>query len=906
MFSERIREHVDDPDITFVFPSELTARFWCKRALHICEHRSISLRRFLSWDQFKESRISYDCPGRPVNRAVRLLFLCRYLERNRRAPYLHQIIPPRYAGQPNIFLEPLQRLLPVLHRLEAVRSRWPGFNRDKLKDLEDLYTRYRTFLHRSQLYEPSYQRPRFTPGRDKHILFFPELIEDYGEFADALSSRVELIPVPPGVRQGTSVRVFQTLPEEIRAAVLHCAAVLDRGVDPQQIILTVGGLRNLEPLLRREAELYGLPLQFHLGKPLSEFPQVLMLGKAYAAVESSFSLNAMKALLLCRAIPWKQETLCRALVRLALDGRIAGNTPTVDQWKLSIESSRRNGNPRALPLSRISGFYSTLKHQLVRLESANTFEQLKSCLVSFAADFLDLDRLGDEEMKIFQFAMDTLEELQQAGELIANGTDASSCGEDRGLRHPAFPIWWLYLGQRLYVPGRYGAGIPVYPFRVSEGIEPEHHIVINASQAATNHTIRRYPFLKLHEEQNLSGVQLELASAHLRLYSHSGEQVLFSYPRRDYQRTNLPPPLFLAQNIPLVETTAANQSDAYEQERQAWLQGSSFPLQELQKIGYEAAAIGALGTKEIDAARQNLKDEHLIRALGRRLRDQEGRFRISATALEHFGLCPFQFLWERLLHLSVEEYRPAMIDPIDFGVLLHRALEQFFSRLRPHEGEDPGSLSADRGDAYRRRLRRIAAGICSDYRRRNPTLLEPIAGEIHRRVEELILAFLDVELELMGDERVEGTEVPLRAVAPQIGAALVGTIDRMSRNPGGYTLIDYKKKTVPTRADLFSPQAVSVQMPFYIYLMELNGRSVTRAAHYSFENKRYHFIFGGPKSNMATAEDIGRSVEAVRQRITGMREQVSAGNYTIGTAPLSACSRCRVREICRSGFSVNG
>jgi ATP-dependent exoDNAse (exonuclease V) beta subunit len=247
-----------------------------------------------------------------------------------------------------------------------------------------------------------------------------------------------------------------------------------------------------------------------------------------------------------------------------------------------------------------------------------------------------------------------------------------------------------------------------------------------------------------------------------------------------------------------------------------------------------------------------------------------------------------------------------MIDPIDIGVLLHRGLEMFFSCVRSDGDEDSGSLSANRRNAYRRHLRRISARICSEYLRRIPTLLEPIAAEIRRRVEELILAFLDVELEVMADERVEGIEASLQALAPQLDTVLVGTIDRLSRNPGGYTLIDYKKKNVPTRADLFSPRAVSVQMPFYIYLMELNGRSVTRAAYYSFENKRYHFVFGGPNSNMSTAEDIGRSVEEVRQRIIGMRNQIFEGNYRIGAAPLSACSRCGLKEICRNSFSVNG
>jgi hypothetical protein len=905
---ERIRDRLDDPNTCFVFPSELTARFWCKRALHFSNRRSIPTNRFLSWDQFKESCFIYDSPGRPVNRAIRLLFLYRRLEQNRRKPYLLQLILPQYAGEPRIFLESLQRLLPVLHRIPAIRSRWPRFSRDKLKDLEDLYASYQAFLSRSQLYEPNYEQPRFSPEDRSYILFFPELIEDYGEFADLLSNRIEQIPVPSDIRPGTSVRVFQTLPEEIRAAIRQTAALLDGGADAEQIILTAGQLGELEPLLRREAELFSLPLQFHLGKPLSEFPQVVILHKAYTAVESSFSLNTMKALLLCRSIPWKQEKLCRALIRLALDGRIVGNTPATDNWASSIESSRKKGNPRRLPLSRVSGFYATLKHQLLRIAAANTFSELKSCLVSFTADFFDLNRLHEEEVKIFQFAMDTFDELERADELVTGGeAEMAGAGMDaQGRQRPVFPIWWTYLAQRLYVPGRYGAGISVYPFRVSEGMEPEHHIVINASQTATSHTIRRYPFLKLHEEQNTPEVQRELAPAHLRLYSHSGKNVLFSYARRDYQRSNLPPPLFLAQDIPIVETPSADPADAYDLERKAWIEGSSFPLQEIQKSGYEAAAAGALGKKEIDAAGQNLKDRRLIQVLAQRLHEDEGRFRISATALELFSLCPFQFLWERLLRLSGEEYEPSMIDPIEFGSLLHRGLDLFFAWVQSEDSDPSGALSADRRDQYRRRLRRIVSKICSDFRRRNPTLLAPIAAEIKRRVEELFLAFLDVELEVMDEERIEGTEVHLRAVVPQIDTVLVGTIDRMSRNPSGYTLIDYKKKHVPTRGDLFSRQAVSLQMPFYIHLLEQNGRAVTRAAYYSFENKRYHFVFGGPKTNMASAEDTYRSVGEVKQRIIDMRKRIAAGDYRIGSSPATNCSRCRLQEICRSGYSLDG
>ena len=196
--------------------------------------------------------------------------------------------------------------------------------------------------------------------------------------------------------------------------------------------------------------------------------------------------------------------------------------------------------------------------------------------------------------------------------------------------------------------------------------------------------------------------------------------------------------------------------------------------------------------------------------------------------------------------------------------------------------------------------------ICTEYSRSNPALLAPIALEIQRRIQGLVAGFLDVELEMLGDEQVEGTEVPLRALAPEIDTVLVGTIDRLGRNPSGYTLIDYKKNTVPARGDLFSEEPLSLQMPFYVHLLEQNDRSVTRAAYYSFEKRRYQFVFGGPRSNVGGPEDVRTSIEGVKRRIAAMRERIAAGDFRIQTLTPANCSRCRLGVICRRGYRLDG
>ena len=123
---------------------------------------------------------------------------------------------------------------------------------------------------------------------------------------------------------------------------------------------------------------------------------------------------------------------------------------------------------------------------------------------------------------------------------------------------------------------------------------------------------------------------------------------------------------------------------------------------------------------------------------------------------------------------------------------------------------------------------------------------------------------------------------------------------------GRHTLIDYKKKYVPKRGELFSEQPLSLQMPFYIHVMDRCDLRVTKAAYYSFQNKRYHFVFGAAKGNMGSLEDIHRSIEVVQQHIADMRGRIEAGDYRIGISGAAACSRCRLQGICRYNYTLEG
>ena len=82
-FSSIIQKNLTDCASVFVFPSEITARFWLKKSFQYSSSRAVSAKRFQSWDQFKKSVFRYPADLKPVNQALRILFIDRLLEENR-------------------------------------------------------------------------------------------------------------------------------------------------------------------------------------------------------------------------------------------------------------------------------------------------------------------------------------------------------------------------------------------------------------------------------------------------------------------------------------------------------------------------------------------------------------------------------------------------------------------------------------------------------------------------------------------------------------------------------------------------------------------------------------------------------------------------------------------------------
>jgi RecB family exonuclease len=454
--------------------------------------------------------------------------------------------------------------------------------------------------------------------------------------------------------------------------------------------------------------------------------------------------------------------------------------------------------------------------------------------------------------------------------------------------------------------------VPVYPYRVSAGIYPQYHFIINAAQTATTQISRRFPFLSIHEEALLSDTTLDLSDRIIALYLCSGTQISISYARRSFSGSQLPPAFFVTHNSE-IETRLQPIDSLYQKEIQLWtgsrwsgspcsdghnLDGHSLTdLYDIQKKGFQAALTSVLAGPDINYTLRPIDKKPLRNRITDRYR-HEDLLRISASSLETFTACAFRSLLQRGLKLKAWTDGQPLLEPIEIGTLLHRVFQSFFEDL-------DAALSGHKLEDFRQRMKDRVASILEQYVRCRPLPLLPLWQALEQWITELSQAYLEVEIAEYPDWKTLDTEKTLDWILPE-KIQLTGTIDRIMEREGERALVDYKKKNLPSRGDLSGPRANSFQMPVYLALMEANGKPVQRALYYSIENKKYRTVTA-PKGSgrmMVEAEDLPGLNKNMMDRVRDMADRINRGDYSIaGRMDTKACRYCDFEAVCRKKYS---
>ena len=917
-----------------VLPAEVSAAEW--RRLLARSRGALWAQDVLSWDRFKEESVASYQDQRPANRLMRRVFAEEFLRRNREKPFLERMVAPDFAEFSGRYAGALTTLLPALDGLLSASGTAAAENGEALlRDLRRLYRGYREFLRTHGLFEPQWRRRELRAPGQATALLACNLATDYREFAGVLEHTpgLTLLPLPERFPEHTSLRRYPTLAAELQDLFLRLEGHLDAGIAPDEIAVTVGNLPALRDRMLLEARRRDVPVVFRQGRPLSEYSGVALFRLLSDAVAGGFRYEALRDLLLHRAIPWQNRgALRQALLAAGRSGRL---------WF----TPRSEGAP--LP---------RLAWDIRGVVAASGFADLRDRLYAFFGSYLDTAAFPAREERAFQSAMDVL------ADLVAE--------EERGLPslHDPFSFFVTLLSERQYVPRDGETGIPIYPFRVSAAICPEYHYVVNASQSATK--VSSAGALQLipesfHERLGLD--PYDVSDAMLKAYAYSGRQVFFSVSERGEKGTQLAAGAFAAAGIageaaargdadPAVGETATGRGDA------AGARGDATAGRG-DAAGARGDAAGARGDAATaraaapDTAAAAAEDPYeaerrylagdadhppdrayrpqvagLRRILGTLERPAWMDRRSSAfpavlpaaasiadmtvTAFERYWNCPFGYLMEVVYGAREGEIAPDTGDPRRIGTLYHRVLQELYDQLR----REDGVLQPDHLGDYRERGREVARRALAEA----PAVLRQTAEPSFLLLLDQITAWvLQTDLETYPRYEIFALEEEFcHTLQLEEGALrLRGTLDRVFRNPetGAVVIIDYKRRAIPEkrrlRGELGAVPAtqpggidadteLSLQMPAYVYLLEQNGHPVEAAVYYSLEEAKRSHVYGpAAVKPYLNREELDLVLSRIDERLRALPGRARAGDYRV-PAETQGCASCRLRGVCRTRFAV--
>ncbi|MCX7655530.1 MAG: PD-(D/E)XK nuclease family protein [Treponemataceae bacterium] len=988
---------LSDRQVRFVFPSSVVARFWAELTARETT-QPLDLRRFLAWDTFKEEVLSVqEQERRPANRLLRLLFAASILKQNEEQaaqehPLFTSLIPPAYASDYQVFVPLVAELLPSLKKIrdaivrtssnhgafaplgsgERTASERESSCADDpyYQDLILLYQRYDAFLTQKGFFEPSWQTVSFHHTPFEWILFFPELLEDWDAYQNALPSKVIVVPLealvlqqeigdPPSpvLEEKEPLRAvlpllhqkglsFPTMQEEIRFVVLLLQELLRSGTyDVQDIVLSVPELEVYREPLELESALRDVPLYIQQGKPIADLPGGRFFVHMQQLEHSSWSYEGLRYFLEDGAIPWKKIENVYWLLEFGKVFRCFSGFEEKgknrDTWLETFEKVKHFSKETLVEKGwngpspvQLEEFYKELKRHIRKCLFASSFQELKKSLDEFIDSFVERTTMDVRVDPVFAIAQDELEQLIRLERSLTESPALSP-----------YALFIQHLRKTPYVPQRKGAGIRVYPYRVTAGIYAKLHIIMNAAQDSLSVAMDDGGSLREDKKMILGLKSKEVSTVFFRAYLNGGERVIFTVPRRRFDGRYAIPYQFLEQVYPLSFTEKEgrrgkddeenrithlflliSQHDPYQKRKPHAFSLQPPRVMELasRRIHQRNGSAGRFRRKE-DFRQDMVNDLNLLEAIKERFHGE-----ISPLSLNQFLRCPYSWFLQQALKIQAPEVELPVIAPIDEGKVYHAVLEGFLKALQAQ-----GPLQKDRLAEYQSILDSYIHRIFASYEAQEG----PFEAEIFRmrknRLKARLHDYLKNDIEHLANQRIVGVEfdgarysLSSYAGGEDVSACstyyLTGRIDLLTLHPDGFlTITDFKRGHLPKSSQLVVQESASpaienqydIQLAAYIKMVEatpIEGslRTVRWARLYSLEEGKFQKVvdpegLSRQNSRLPLPRDSYEStLDMVDWLCDEYIEALERGVFPVPDIEhQEVCTNCPVRSVCRIPFS---
>ncbi len=930
---ERIMSALPERSVRFVFPSSVAAVFWAEYAAEaIHDVGAVDLDRFMAWDAFKAAAMTADRGERtPADAVIRSLFAAALLAENAASardgqPLLQEYIRPSYAANYAAYIGPLAKALPSLESLARRAETMPSEKAEDgsaetvkavLADWLTIRERYGAFLDRYRLFEPAWERTAFQALGANWLLFFPELAEDWPEYSDELekAANVEILPLDSLARDPGLVRVdslgesggllrFTTGDEEISYAVETVRRLVDQeGLRPDDIVISAPNAAELAFHLSTAFRLRDITLDCRFGQALSERGVGRLFTALAACRDEKWSYRAIKNLLLDRAFPWRAALPIEALIDFGLKYRcVAGfeeDGRGVDVWLASLDRASARSTQNSF--TEIRRFYSKLKRHISDLLTAADFHELTRRLMIFKTEFFDESAMEDEFDLLLSRAIEELNHLADSFDSLPG----LAIGDP-------FSLFIHHLRSVPYVFQSREPGIRFYEYRVTAGIAPPVHLVLNATQEAVS--VRADPFAFIREDlrPRLNGAERDLSAAFLDAYALSGASVVFTAAENSFAGPAQAHAKLLASLIgPVKPARAALDPWRYETaltlNRQSEIKEKAETLAPTAIQRQAKARSAVVDGERLDLRRRGLRDPVLRDAIRSVLTRGEANS-VSPSDLNEHASCPFAWLLKRGLAISEKTTEIATVDQRELGELYHRVLERFFLRL---QSEAPGRFRIDQMDRYRRFLAEETDAALKEKAENEGAFQESVYAMLRGRVLASVEAYVEEDAERLDAARVVAAEMWLSLPYPENGLVLEGRADAVLESNEGLSVIDFKTGKTPSSAYLLPDDTgvlADIQIAAYIRMLETTERKVFRARYYSLDYREAKLVIDPEKGKYklpVSREAYGDALAAVDRAVADIAETLSSSLFAVPSPADRAaiCGRCAVANVCRLVFS---
>lgn len=879
-----------------------------RKALDITGLKTIPSELYINWHTFIEKHVSKCKNAKPATDVVRQLYAEYITDKNakeaiKNKPIFTSLIPIEHANEGSNFSTWISS---ILANLNCFLER-----DDKDKELHDLHilsSDYSKFLKDNNFYESKWQKKTFNGDDKKYIIIYPELIDDFYEYKDFLKecNQIEYFQIKANSKE-LLLREFENTQLEIKYVISEIEElILEKGVDIHDIALSVADIESLKAHIINECSMRGIPIDLYSREKISKNGFCNFFEAIKNVIETHYSFEAVKQLLLNPSIVWKEKEFIKKLIEFGINHNCAYSWEENEKWNnVWIEAYNSNSLHEKNEVATI-GMFQEIKQQIENIYYAPTFSKMKNNIREFFSTYMEAETF---EIKKTQKQSEAVFKIIR--DLCEIETKLAYYFEEAKINK--YKFFLSSLDKNQITPDINENGLSIFQYGVSIATPYKHHFIINVNQSNGSIVAGHFRFLRDDKREMMNIKELDLTKQIIKSYN-DGDNVYFSYSKKLYQGYAISHSEF--KNIKSIISHHA-QDSLYNEE--CYFMEKNYKLKRI----YQTQAVGIKEAKHFDEV---FKFSHLDEEYGKNLPSlveaikkvqYEGKYlRVSATDLHDFFIkCPIKFFMAKILKIKRVDFKASMSDEYMIGNMYHVILEKLYERII-HAGGVFNKENLD--DSYLTFLDEAFKDTFEKYAKIYGPLSKPFMEVMKKQIKKMVKNVLNLDASYFDRYIQYAVEGEYQFLEDDI--LYLGKIDRVIKDDDGFVILDYKTWDVGSSLDKIEDDTLKdYQIPFYILLLETieknkrheNAQKV-KAAYFLeiLKNSTYRVVesktINDTNKTGKSRDEFQENIEVLKQSVKDFYERIKNADFTAKNRTWKNCNECKFKHICRTTFNVRG